>query len=233
MADKFERKEIKYLITIKQYNLLKQVMVNYMVPDQYFKSVIKNIYFDTNSFILARRSNEKPVYKEKIRIRSYGIKSDEEKVFIELKKKYKGIVYKRRIQMKYRDALLFLAGQTHLNNSQIGNEIKYFIQYYQFLVPKVMLTYQRLSYKGIDSNLRITFDYDILWRDYDIDLTKACYGEKIIGDDLMILEIKTEQGYPRWLVDFLNDHHIYKTSFSKYGNVYKNIMIKGEEKDVN
>ncbi len=232
MAEKFKRKEIKYLITNKQYNQLKQIMINYVVPDQYFKSIIKNIYYDTDHFLLVRRSNDKPIYKEKLRIRSYGIKSKEENVFVELKRKYDGVVYKRRIEMKYQEALLFLAGEATGDGSQIAKELQYFIHYYQTLAPKIMLTYQRLSFKGIDSNLRITFDYDILWRDYDLDLTKECYGTKILDDDLMIMEIKTEYGYPLWLVDFLSSNKIYKTSFSKYGNAYKNLMIKGEEQNV-
>lgn len=232
MAEKFKRKEIKYLITNKQYNQLKQIMINYVVPDQYFKSIIKNIYYDTDHFLLVRRSNDKPIYKEKLRIRSYGIKSKEENVFVELKRKYDGVVYKRRIEMKYQEALLFLAGEATGDGSQIAKELQYFINYYQTLAPKIMLTYQRLSFKGIDSNLRITFDYDILWRDYDLDLTKECYGTKILDDDLMIMEIKTEYGYPLWLVDFLSSNKIYKTSFSKYGNAYKNLMIKGEEQNV-
>ncbi len=233
MAEKFKRKELKYLITTNQYNLLRTILVNYMVPDQFYKSMIKNIYYDTDDYLLIRRSIEKPTYKEKLRVRAYGIKSEDEFVFIELKKKYDGVVYKRRIELKYHDALLFLAGKTSGDGSQISNEIKYFIEYYQTLTPKVMLTYKRKSFKGINDNLRITFDYEILWRDYDVDLTKECYGNKILDDDLIIMEIKTETGYPSWLVDFLSSNHIYKTSFSKYGNVYKHMIIKGEEKDVN
>ncbi len=228
MLEKFKRQEIKYLVTLEQYRLLQETMKEYMVQDVFHKSVIKNIYYDTPDYLLIRRSIEKPKYKEKLRIRSYGIKTKDEMVFIELKKKYNGVVFKRRMELKYSDALLFLDKKIELDKSQITKEIKYFIDYYQNLSPKIMLTYERESYKSLAEVLRITFDFNIMWREYDIDLTKECYGSKILNDNLVIMEIKTENGYPKWLVDFLSSNKIYKTSFSKYGNVYKNIVLKGE-----
>ena len=82
----FKRYEIKYLITEQQMELLKELMYRYMLPDKFGKSIISNIYFDTPSKLLIRRSLEKPIYKEKLRVRSYGTATDDSTVFIELKK---------------------------------------------------------------------------------------------------------------------------------------------------
>ncbi len=231
MLEKFERKEIKYLITIKQYLEIKKLLEIHMKPDTYHKSTIKNIYYDTNNYLLIRKSIEKPKYKEKLRIRSYGIKSYDDYVFIELKKKYDGIVYKRRIKMKYKDAIAFLNNSLADNEIQVLKEIKYFIKYYDEISPKIMLTYDREAYKETDSNFRLTFDSNILWRDNDIDLTKECYGNKILSDNQIIMEAKSSMGFPKWFVDFLSTNKIYKISFSKYGNVYKEMKFnKIEEK---
>ena len=105
----FERYEKKYLLDENQYTELQKVLKGRFQIDNYGKTTINNIYYDTPESLLIRRSIEKPVYKEKLRVRSYGKADSETQVFIELKKKYKGIVYKRRTSMKLRhsDALLY------------------------------------------------------------------------------------------------------------------------------
>lgn len=224
--ENFKRQELKYLITIKQYNMMKKHILEYVNPDKYHESTISNIYYDTPNFLLIRKSIEKPKYKEKLRIRCYGIKSLDDEVFIELKKKYNGIVYKRRVKMKYSDALNFLAGDT-IEEEQVLKELRYFAKFYTGLAPKVVLSYERESYYSKDDKaLRITFDKKILWRDYDIDLTKGSYGSEILPSGYVLLEIKTVNGYPTWLNQFLSENKIYKQSFSKYGNVYMKLLEK-------
>lgn len=227
--ENFRRHELKYLITLEQYSELKEIMLEFANPDKYFKSIISNIYYDTPNYLLIRRSIEKPKYKEKLRIRSYGIKNIEDEVYIELKKKYDGIVYKRRIKMPYKEALMFLSSNSD-SNVQVLKELRYFTRFYKQLSPKVMLSYSRESYYAkSDEMLRITIDKEILWRDYEIDLTKGCYGTNILPTGYLLLEIKTINGYPLWLNEFLSKNKIYKTSFSKYGNVYKKIIDREKE----
>ena len=232
MIQKFERQEIKYLISIKDYNILKKEINKYMIKDHYHKSIIKNIYYDTHNFLLIRRSIEKPVYKEKLRIRCYGINDINDEVFLELKKKYKGVVYKRRINLSYKDAIDFLNHKNINNNSQMLKEIDYFINFHKDICPKVMLTYERESFKSVDDNIRITFDYNIIYRDYDLDLLKPIYGDKILDDNLLVMEVKTNLGYPMWLSNILSKLKIYKTSFSKYGNAYKRLIMKFNEREM-
>ena len=228
----FKRHELKYIISLNQMNSLIQILELYMNEDKYFKSTIRNIYYDTPNYLLIRTSIEKPEYKEKLRIRSYKTVNKDDEVFVELKKKYKKIVYKRREILPYNSARLFLDKKVRPNDLQITKEIEYTLNYYQDLKPTIFLSYDRLAYIGKeDLNFRITFDRNIMWRDYDIDLSKEAYGDLILDQDLVLMEVKTVMGLPRWLLDFLGENKIYKVSFSKYGNVYKEIINKEKEKE--
>ena len=225
----FKRRELKYLMTNEQAMLLRKIMTQYMKPDQYFKSSVRNLYYDTPSYLLIRRSIEKPEYKEKIRIRCYQTIKNEDLVFVELKKKYKSTVFKRRTTLKYVDAIKLMNKEEVILNNQIEKEIKYFIDYYKNLKPSIFLSYERESYINKEKEyLRITIDKEIIFREYDLDLTKDKYGENILADNKVLVEIKTNFGYPSWLVDFLSENKIYKQSFSKYGNVYQRIINKNK-----
>ncbi len=221
----FERREIKYLLTKEQREKIQQGMSKYMKGDKYGKSTICNIYFDLSDYYLIRHSLEKPVYKEKLRVRSYGIVSPDDTVFVELKKKYKSIVYKRRISMTEREAMQYLCGGKALKNpSQISSEIDYFCSFYEGIHPAVFLSYDREAYYATDDDsFRVTFDQNILWRDYDLSLTKGVYGEPILLPEQSLMEIKTGASIPLWMASILTENHIYKTSFSKYGHAYQSM----------
>lgn len=223
----FKRYELKYLITKEQQKLLLAMMEEYMEPDKFGKSTICNIYFDTPSKILIRRSNEKPVYKEKLRVRSYGVATPDTTVFVELKKKYKSVVYKRRIHMKEAAAMNYLKdGIKPEKENQITKEIDYFCQFYKGIEPAVFMSYERKAFfSKNDPNFRMTFDENILCRDYDLSLTSGIYGTSILDKDMVLLEVKTALGIPLWLTAFLTENKLYKTSFSKYGTAYKTIIL--------
>lgn len=223
----FKRHEIKYKLTIEQYHELKQLLNIHMHADEYGKHVIHNIYFDTDDFLLIRNSIEKPNYKEKLRMRGYGSVKEHGNVFLEVKKKYNGIVYKRRISIPQDEALAFVVDHEPLKEeTQITKEIDYFLHYYDHLSPSVLLSYEREAFYGKeDPNLRITFDQNILSRQEDIFNINEAYGDLVLPKDTIILEIKTNKGYPRWLLDYLGNQHIYKTSFSKYGQAYKQFIL--------
>lgn len=226
----FKRKEVKYLLTYGQRAMLEDLMQTHMSPDSFGKSTIMNIYYDTDNKELIRHSMEKPVYKEKLRVRSYGTATPETTVFVELKKKYKGIVYKRRVSMSQQDAKLWLE-QDELppKDTQIIREIDYFTHTHP-LKPSVMLSYQREAFFGKeDSEFRMTFDDAILWRDFDICLCKGAYGKAILPNGMQLLEVKAAMGMPMWLTRFFSENNIFKTSYSKYGNAYTAMMQKGLE----
>ena len=226
----FKRYEVKYLITRKQQKIILQAMENLTVPDKYGKSTICNLYFDTPDYLLIRRSIEKPVYKEKLRLRTYGMAHSDTQAFAEIKKKYKSVVYKRRVDMPYSQALNYLKGKGGAPGGQINSEIEYFLQFYENLAPRVFISYERQAfYSKDDPDFRMTFDQNILWRDYDLDLTKGIYGNKILQDNMVLLEVKTKGAIPLWLTAVLIQNKIYKTSFSKYGNAYKEIFYRKQE----
>ncbi|MBE5817061.1 MAG: polyphosphate polymerase domain-containing protein [Clostridiales bacterium] len=230
----FKRYEIKFIINKTQAENLQNMMSPYMRTDKHGNSNICNLYFDTPDFLLIRRSIEKPIYKEKLRLRSYGKVSLDKEVFPELKKKYNGIVYKRRLEMPENKAMACLLGKLPFPDTQIGREIAYCFKRYQNLAPRVFLSCEREAfYAKRSSDFRMTFDKNILWRDYDLSLCSGIYGASILDEDQILLEVKTSSAIPLWLTKWLSENKIYKTSFSKYGNAYiKMGKRKGENKYV-
>ena len=226
----FKRYEMKYLISRAQYERLKEGMGPYMTGDSFGRSVICNIYFDTLDFLLIRRSIDHPVYKEKLRLRSYGIAQPDSRVFVELKKKYDAVVYKRRVPMKEYEAMAYLLeGQRENQQGQILKEIDYALAYYKSLEPAMFLSYRREAFYGKENReFRITFDEKIQWREYDLSLCYGDYGTPLLKKEQVLMEIKTGTSIPLWMTALLSQNHIYKTTFSKYGTAYRSLMAQGQ-----
>ena len=188
----FRRIEKKYIVDEPTYEKLIKKLDRHFVKDRYYKSTICNIYYDTPSHQLVRNSIEKPVYKEKLRVRSYGVPNDEDMVFVELKKKYKGVVYKRRIEMTLAQTRDFFAGKdVPHDNPQIENELKYFLKFYEGIAPAMYLSYDRLAYCGAeDPSLRLTFDTHILYREEQKELDKGIWGKELLPAGMRVMEIK-------------------------------------------
>ncbi len=294
----FKRYEMKYMMTRRQKKAVLEAMLPYMKLDEFGHTTIRNVYFDTDNYILVRHSIEKPVYKEKLRIRSYKQAGAQDKVFIELKKKYDDVVYKRRESLSQLETLEWLVSGTPFPKAtQIGNEIDYFFRLYQTLKPKVFLSYEREAFyahvrpgeicqpgltdarrasseslagsnahvrpgeicqpgltdarrasseslagsnahvrpgeicqPGLtgSSDFRVTFDENILARQEELSLSKEVWGEPLIDENKVLMEIKTSGGIPLWMTHVLAREKIYKTSFSKYGTAYEK-MICGHQ----
>lgn len=226
MADQmiFKRFEIKYMIDEAVFEKLMEVMDGYMIADEHGRSTVCSLYYDTPKHLLIRRSLEHPVYKEKLRLRSYGVAKPSDTVFVELKKKFCSVVYKRRIAMTHDKAISYLAGKEQIADSQIVNEINYALKIYENLAPAVLLSYEREAFYARNNHeFRVTFDRNILWRDYDLSLDKGIFGIPIFEEQKVLMEVKTDGAIPGWLVDFLTANKLYKTSFSKYGTAYRAI----------
>ncbi len=223
----FKRYEKKYLLTPGQYRAMLFGIAPYMKPDVHPHYSINNIYFDTDRYDLIRASIEKPVYKEKLRMRSYGVPGNHDNVFVEIKKKYDGVVYKRRITMEMQDAAHYLDSTCKGDGSQISNEIDYFMEFYHPL-PKVFIAYDREAYAASDGGeLRITFDTALRARSNDLDLRLGSYGIALTEDDLYLMEIKIPGTAPLWLARLLSENDIFPSSFSKYGAYYKQFILGG------
>ena len=222
----FKRYEFKYLLTREQKERLLSLMQPYMAPDRYGRSTIRNVYLDTDNYRLIRRSIEKPTYKEKIRVRSYAQANADSTVFVELKRKYKSLVYKRRLSLPEHEAMAWVQGKSAPPSSQIADEIAYFLSFYGDLTPKVFLSYEREAYRSRDdSKFRVTFDDTILSRESDLSLTADIGGSPLLPPDTVLMEIKCAGGIPLWMVRFLTEERLYKTSFSKYGTAYRTLIF--------
>ena len=222
----FKRYELKYLLDQRQLDAVLQAIAPYMAIDRYGRSTICNIYYDTPNFRLIRASLEKPVYKEKLRLRSYGPAGAEDTTFVELKKKYKNVVYKRRIALPQARAIACLAGEQPLPDSQIGREIAYALSFYGDLEPAVYLSYERRAFYQPDGgDFRLTLDENIRYRRWDLTLDSLPWGKPILPPGQVLMELKTAGGLPLWMVQALSQNRIYKTSFSKYGSAYQDIYL--------
>ena len=245
-ADTFERKEKKYLITAGQCRAIKEGLSAHMRLDDYGATRIDSLYYDTRNHDLISRSLEKPVYKEKLRLRSYGPFSSAKTVFVEMKKKYKGIVYKRRVCMSAQGARAYTGGMSYeevqrlypiegkgsekeltVGKIQIAREIDAMFARHPGLEPAMLISCMREAWCPIDANDancvdRVTFDEDICY--VDLFESSSTMRRPVTGPDQVVMEIKCAGGYPLWLARILSECGAYPRSFSKYGNAYKRVL---------
>jgi len=217
----FKRHEIKYMLTQEQHAYILDAFKNHMTADAYGKYLVQNMYFDTDNWDVIQKSIEKPIYKEKLRLRCYGIPTADTKMFLELKKKYKGIVYKRRIAFLMAE-LFENAKSLHKIIEEDGSQIARELEFYLKTNPvheKVYIAYNRAAYSdGID--LRVTFDTDAYFRLHSLGYESPEVGQVIFPNDKILMEVKTAGGIPLWLTKILSDKKIFPISFSKYGESY-------------
>ena len=224
----FERAEQKYIISSKKKQALLNCIRDHIVPDSYGRTTVQSIYLDTKDMRLIRASIDAEVYKEKLRLRSYGVPSDRDTVFLELKKKYRGIVYKRRECMSLVEARRYVFNGIIPKDTQIMREIEYSMELYGRPKPSVLISCEREAYyETTNEDIRITFDTDLRFRTHDLLLEKGSTGTRIFNDGSCVLEIKVPASMPLWLDRALQRLFIYPSSFSKYKEAYRKILIEG------
>ncbi len=230
----FQRFEKKYVLTPEQYDRLFSLLQHAMKIDQYGLHTICNVYYDTDHYDLIRRSIQKPVYKEKFRLRSYGVPEESDDIFAEIKKKYQGIVYKSRIAATWDEIQQMIKEGCVLPASrQIQNEMQWLLRRYR-PVPKVYLAYERIAMEEKENpagGLRITFDRNIRWRRDDLNLCAGDAGQPLLPEERIIMEVKTPLAVPLWMVSLLSECRIYPGSFSKYGTCYQRYIAVSEFSD--
>lgn len=214
----------------EQTAAVRHAMEGHMKLDSYGRTSIRNIYFDTPTYLQCRRSNEHPFYKEKLRLRSYGCPGPDTEVFVEIKKKYDGVVYKRRIEVPYSKALAWLLeGKDPGIRSQIKDELDYMLGFYKTdggLHPAMGLDYMREAYRPVDKiDFRLTLDDSIQASVTDIDLTADGYGFGVLPEGYTLMEVKTPDTIPEWLTRCFSEYGIRKAVFSKYGTAYKQLVL--------
>lgn len=229
LKNRFQRKETKYVLTVEQYTYLKKAFAKEMVLDQYGKHTILSLYYDDSNFNLIRRSIQKPKYKEKFRVRSYGVAYDPQTpVYLEIKKKVAGIVYKRRIGIPYEKLAAFNQHTASVvvapKDQQVKNEIDYLMNR-RHLFPRVLICYDREAFYGQrNADFRVTFDHQIRYRTTDLTLDSSSEGELVAPEVDVLMEVKALGAYPVWFTHLLSCGKIYPASFSKYAQVYQRYL---------
>ena len=220
----FACNEIKFALNAEQLAAVRAAMEGHMVPDEWGATTICNLYYDTPTGLLARRSDEHPTYKEKIRVRSYGRLLPGEPVFVELKKKFKGITYKRRCSIAQDRFADFMAGKGE-PATQIERELDFAIRRYEGLAPVAFIAYEREAfYDEHDHEFRMTFDRNVRARTTDLDLASGSYGVSLLDESLTLMEVKCAGAVPLWLVEVLTEHGLTKAHFSKYGTAWHELV---------
>ncbi|WP_458862086.1 VTC domain-containing protein [Acidaminobacterium chupaoyuni] len=222
----FKRYEKKYFLTETGYRQMLNLLKNKMQQDSYGLHTICNLYYDTDRFDIIRASLEKPVYKEKLRLRSYGIPQEQTRVFVELKKKYDGVVYKRREPMPLNEAERFLKKpESFFDQTQIQKEISWFLRN-RDIEAKAFIGYDRTAYfDQNDPDFRLTFDKNIRWRGEELDLKKGDWGQRILPEGIYLMELKIHDAIPLWMCRVLEQCHAEMASFSKYGACYSEHLM--------
>lgn len=225
-ANTFMRHEVKYLLTENQENEILRRIADHMTGDSFTNQTISSLYCDSADDILIRTSLDKPVYKEKLRLRGYGTPDNDSVVFLEIKKKFDGIVYKRRAKMTCKQAFDYLQNGTsppceNYNDRQVMQEIDWIVKR-DGLKPKAAVFYDRRAFFGNDNHeLRLTLDSNVRYRLDDIDLRNGTYGTPLKDQPFCVMEIKSAASVPLWLAGILTELELYPGSFSKYGSVYR------------
>ena len=218
----FRRVEKKYRLTPAQKDALLSTVQAHLTPDAHGRSTICSLYLDTPDHLIIRNSIDARVYKEKLRLRSYGTPSLNENVFLEIKKKYKGVVYKRREILTLTEAMAYIRGGNMPRDTQIMREIDYARRFYHQPQPAMLIAYEREAYFDRDlPSLRITFDTNVRYRVDDLHLDHGHHGTRLLPPDMILMEIKTDGAMPLWLARALSEHGLHPSSFSKYGTAYQ------------
>lgn len=225
-----KRYELKYLLSGEQTEFLRKRLEGHMEADKYGKTSIASLYYDTPTYQLIRTSVEKPLFKEKIRLRSYGLATYESPVYLELKRKAYGIVYKRRVETTVPLVEKFFSGEGDIcSPGQINREITTFRDHYKTLVPSCLIIYDRVAYFEPGGDLRLTIDENPRYRTDGLTLTESMDGISLLDKGWTVLEIKVQDAMPLWLASALSDGNIRKSSFSKYGEAYRQQLINAQK----
>jgi len=238
-GENFSRYELKFQMPYDTYMEFKDRLGEHLQPDAYGDAegfyTIMNLYFDTYDNFFHRQNQNREPFRQKLRLRTYSIDNLDATCFLEIKKKYKGLVNKRRTVLTLRDAYRFLGLNEALeeeaaatggvideispltvSNKQIFNEVSFFTDFFK-LTPRMVLCYDRRAFfDAVDDSVRVTFDRNIRYRTTDLRLEHGSYGENFVDSNTVLMELKVEKSVPLWMVELLNEFGLFKKKFSKY-----------------
>ena len=207
------------------------MLLEYMELDPYCLNGneyrIYSIYYDTVNHDVIRQNSSKPVYKEKMRLRSYYDRKDpEDKIWMEIKKKSEKVGNKRRIKLKIKEVEPFvnegiLPQTKDYLSAQVAKELQYYFKMNK-VAPALYVQYDRLALFGKeDKSFRMTFDRNVRTRRSNFQFGESDIDEPLLPDNTYIMEIKILGAMPLWLTALLSEHQLFSHGFSKYGVKYK------------
>lgn len=230
MIDTMKRYEVKYLLSPEQTKAFEEGLKGHMELDRYGLTTILSLYYDTPDCRLIRTSIDKPLFKEKLRLRSYGLAKADSPLYLEIKRKACGLVYKRRVGSTQEGIDRFFEKRANLGEGQIAKELISFRDQYETLRPNCLIAYDRKAFFEKEGDLRLTIDRNPRYRFDELNLSND-RGTPLLGEGETILEIKVQEAMPLWLTHLLDELKIYPASFSKYGEAYKREIALLERKE--
>ncbi|MFA6497322.1 MAG: polyphosphate polymerase domain-containing protein [Patescibacteria group bacterium] len=223
----FNRFELKYLLSRSQAEALKMHLCAFMEKDEHGKIgsyTLKSLYFDSDDFRCYWEKIEGIKFRRKLRIRHYsddGPLTGDSIVFLEIKQRLDRVTQKRRVPMRYRDALNFC--ERHIVPEHEPRDHAVIEEAESMLIlgnlqPQIITTYSREAYVGsdYDAGLRITFDSDVTYSRKNLDLAENPKEGFMISPDMVVMEIKTNDRIPYWITELVAAYNHRLIRVSKY-----------------
>jgi hypothetical protein len=225
---KFNRFELKYLLTLQQAERVKAALRAYLVPDEHGENggryVVSSLYYDSPGFRCYWEKLDGLRVRRKLRMRWYEtgeVLTEETPVFLEIKQRVDRVTQKRRTLLPY-DQALRLCNDRRLpdpmpDDEAIVEEIYAFLWQYN-LRPASIVRYDRQALIGSDYDigLRVTFDTSLSFQAQPLHLHEGTNGLPMVHPGLVVMEVKVNERLPHWLTDMIADHNLQLARFSKY-----------------
>ena len=225
---KFNRFELKYVITLQQAEQFKTALRAYLVPDEHGNNngryALASLYYDSPDFRCYQEKSDGVKFRRKLRIRRYEtneLLTDEAPVFVEIKQRVDRVTQKRRAILPYSQALR-LCNDRQIpdyapEDKAIIEEIYVFLWQYN-LRPVSLVRYTRQAFVGTeyDIGLRVTFDTSLSFQTHPLYLHEQPSGLPMLPASLVVMEIKVNERIPYWLTEMIAAHNLKMIRVSKY-----------------
>ena len=224
---KFNRFELKYLITLQQAELFKPALRAYLVPDEHGNNgryALASLYYDSPDLRCYWEKEDGLKFRRKLRIRRYEtgeVLTDETPVFLEIKQRVDRVTQKRRAILPYSEALRLCNDRQipdHTPDDKgVIEEIYAFLWRYN-LRPTSIVGYDRQAFIGTnyDIGLRVTFDTSLSFQSHPLHLHEQPSGLPMLPANLVVMEIKVNERIPYWLTEMIAAHNLQMVRFGKY-----------------
>ncbi len=234
---KFNRFELKYVLSLEQVKALKEDLKQHVEPDKNWgweAYMLASLYYDTEDYRFYWEKIEGLKFRRKLRIRRYVTDeplTDNSIVYVEIKQRVDRVTQKRRVPIKYKEALELIHEEKipkwySPQDNEVMNEILNLLKTYE-LKPSAITTYKREAFfwKEADRGLRITFDTEVGFKQKDLDLANPHMEWYMVPPKFCILEIKANEKIPYWVTELVANHGIKLVRVSKYCQALESAWI--------